>query len=236
MPMILGGSGTISSDKISVDANGNVGIGTSTPSTRLEVNVAGVNGIHLNNPAAVDSPRLLFTGSGGPGTSCVLVSANGDFRFGTGGTVNNSSGTERMRIDSSGRVTMPYQPAFHVSDSVGTGTSASTYIKNTNLTNVVHNIGSNYDTSTCRFTAPVAGKYFFYYGCNISGAQVHDVMIYVNGTGRVRAYANPASSVWTFQMTQAMIYLSINDYIEFYYTGDPDAGLTWHYAGGYLLG
>jgi hypothetical protein len=89
---------------MTLDASGNLGIGTTSPGTRLEVNVSGANGINLATAGSLDSPRLFFTGSGGAGTSCVINNANGDLRFATGGTAGSSSGTERARIDSSGNL------------------------------------------------------------------------------------------------------------------------------------
>jgi len=83
---------------------GNVGIGTSSPATRLDVNVSGANGINLVTASSVDSPRLFFTGSGGGGTACVINNADGSLRFGTGATAGASSGTERARIDPSGNL------------------------------------------------------------------------------------------------------------------------------------
>lgn len=72
-----------------------------------------------------------------------------------------SSPTERMRIDSSGRVTMPYQPAFQVA------MSAAGYRPSTNadieFSIIKLNNGNHYNNSTYRFTAPIAGIYFFNY-------------------------------------------------------------------------
>jgi hypothetical protein len=64
-----------------------------------------------------------------------------------------------IKIDTSSRVTKPYQPAFCAHDDGSSAYSAnSTIIFNT----VKFNTGSHYSNSTGRFTAPVAGKYFFY--------------------------------------------------------------------------
>ena len=80
-------------------------------------------------------------------------------RFLTGTT----SPVETMRIDSSGRMTRPYHPAFMVAGSGGStayGNAAEFNIG----TNVVYNVGNGYSTSTGRYTAPIAGFYQFSYG------------------------------------------------------------------------
>ncbi len=91
--------------------------------------------------------------------------ADGDnptaIRFGT--TADGSeSVTERMKIDNSGRVTMPYQPAFEATVGTafsgdGTVAGAETFVFS--LARV--NVGSHYNTSTGIFTAPVTGLYQF---------------------------------------------------------------------------
>jgi Chaperone of endosialidase len=95
---------------LTVSTAQNIGIGTTSPSTTLEVSASGVNGINLATSGSVDSPRLFFTGSGGAGTSVVINNANGSLRFGYAGTVGSSSGTESARIDSSGRFVMNSGP------------------------------------------------------------------------------------------------------------------------------
>jgi microcystin-dependent protein len=74
---------------------------------------------------------------------------------------------ERVRIDASGRITLPYQPAFHAYlNTSGNPASASPVV----YTQTRFNIGSHYSTATGRFTAPVAGVYFFAASVNMYGS------------------------------------------------------------------
>jgi hypothetical protein len=71
-----------------------------------------------------------------------------------------NAGTERMRVNVNGQVTMPAQPAFRAFyGSSGTADFTTSTILPYNATQV--NIGSCYSTSTYKFTAPVAGRYIF---------------------------------------------------------------------------
>lgn len=96
-------------------------------------------------------------------------------------SIQNSSGTSAMTIDSSGNVNIPNRlttgtiPAFHVYGDPSAGWSATTggWRDVTSLLDQVSfNDGSHYSTSTGLFTAPVAGLYFFHtdiYGLYNSG-------------------------------------------------------------------
>jgi len=90
-------------NKLLVNNSGNVGIGTSSPSTRLTVLASSANGIDLAQDPdnGANSGRLFFTTSGGTNS---IRSTSGALQFSTGATAGSSSGTERMRIDSSGNV------------------------------------------------------------------------------------------------------------------------------------
>jgi hypothetical protein len=101
------------------------------------------------NGNSAGASTSFFVGQGSTGAGFVFQRANQELRFGT----NN---TERMRIDISGRVTTPSQPAFNAHVGPGTQTSGVIVFSGTRV-----NIGSHYNTSNGTFTAPVAGVYMF---------------------------------------------------------------------------
>ena len=87
--------GTNGSERIRVDSSGNVGIGTNSPSSTLDVSGTIRTGSGGTDPGT--GAAFYFVGSG----SYQTVVAGAEFAVHTGG---NNARTERLRIDSSGNV------------------------------------------------------------------------------------------------------------------------------------
>lgn len=141
-------------------------------------------------------------------------------------------GGEKLRIDPNGRITMPYQPAFYAHD------YASTAVGTMIFSSTRFNIGSHYNTTNGRFTAPVAGRYMF----------IGQLFITVDGgTRQINLHRNGASlseakgagnGSYTNLVTTQIVNLSVGDYVTLYYSsgGAQLSGADYTYLEGYLIG
>ena len=92
----------------------------------------------------------------------------------------STASTQRMFINSNGQVTMSAQPSFAAYKATNSFTQSGVIVFDTTK----HNIGSHYNTSNGRFTAPVAGVYQFTFYSIIKGNYTNAYFsIEINGSG-----------------------------------------------------
>jgi hypothetical protein len=139
-----------------------------------------------------------------------------------------TSGVERLRIDSSGRRTLPYQPMAYVSYS-GTAITRSNIIPFTAVTNQ----GGHWNNSTYRFTCPVAGVY--HASLNMTGNTTQSVQVQSSIRQNLSSIA---TSYYPGGPVSISILCAANDYIDFFYNHDNAGypGATPAQASVYLLG
>jgi hypothetical protein len=131
---------------------GKVGIGSSSPVRQLEIKDDGTLGQAIVGIIAdAGDPAGIFMGTTSNNNA-------GGIRYftDTNKLTLRANDEDRLLIDSAGIVTKPYQPSFRVG-SVTYVSSGTTILHTIDF----HDIGNNYNPANGRFTAPVAGVYYF---------------------------------------------------------------------------
>ena len=142
------------------------------------------------------------------------------FQIAPSGTADSAiSWTTAMTIDNAGRVTMPNQPYF-VAEMNGNATYVSMSAGSAFPFNSTgRNVGSHFNTSNYRFTAPVNGNYSFSVGViTNSSAPNGRLQFYVNNTtehlNTKMGISGGSTAGGGATNTSAIIYLSANDFVD----------------------
>ena len=199
-------------------------------------------GLGLSSPAAPLHVQTSTDGTGLSGDDVYVArfhnqEATSDKSFGVDIQAGSSTTDQALRIkdhdgtnslmvvDGVGNVTKPLNPSFRAMGNNG-AYQTSTPVPFPNLTsnNAGFNIGSHYNTSNYRFTAPVAGKYLFHVHMGIVNIGANGGHGYpylrINGTPIAYSFVQmPASASYMPAHLTQIFSLAANDYVDVTFNG-----------------
>ena len=226
-------------ERIRIQSDGDVGIGTidNTNNERLRI----------QDDASTSTVCQVSIISGSAERSILNFGDKEDPNIGRVSYHNNTNtlslftnNTERLLISSQGYVTKPAHPCFDVVRSGGHVTSGNYIIYNT----VNVNNGAHYNASTGKFTAPVAGHYFFSYGTIKNTSAVTRLYFRKNqsnfptGADRHLRMDSGQGGYGDNGAMTIVVNLAVGDEIQIYVGAGEAYGTTQEYCyfNGYLIG
>ena len=151
--------------------------------------------------------------------------------------------TQRMFIDSTGKVTKPFQPFFKAQPSTAQNITSGSGV--VNYQTEIHDVGGIYNASTSTFTAPIGGTYLitWNYFCiptnNFARANLHkstdggSSFPFLQRGDRV----GKSSDIYEATTNVAMVPLNANDQLRIQFEeGQLHVNTGYNYFQGYLLG
>jgi hypothetical protein len=204
-------------DLVSVDSVGKVSVSTTAGTPIQLTSTAASAWLGMSNATGTG-----FIGSNGSGVEIQTA---------------GSSWATKLAVDSAGRVTMPYQPAWYARYYGRTIPAGTTY--DYGAPNEVHqNNGGYLNTSTGVFTAPVSGLYWAQVTLEQNTGNSHAGSIYIqrNGSDYIQVLCYGTS--YNGSSAGVPIYCSAGDQLRI--TSYGNNGVTWSVYNasfsGYLIG
>jgi hypothetical protein len=239
-------------ERARISTSGNLGIGTNNPFAKTHIEINAAAGASSGSAAALwlrnanqtaNNSATIFAGNDSSAACAAINFVHANYSNNQGfisfDTRENALtyNSNAMKIDAYGRVTTPYQVAFHVPKTVGD--TLTTTAAKLSFSSATYDVGNNYSDANDRFTAPVAGKYFFYTSINVLNSG-NASLIYIRKNGSTYGqifYAATNYPRMDFNPV-GIIDLAASDYVEIY--GSISSGTITvdnaGYFGGYLLG
>jgi len=234
-------------EAVRINSSQQVGIGTD-PSAKLHVYSGATD--EVTRFEGTGSPYISIYDSGS--RAGYLLATSSEMTIGgdagpvtvaaAGAVYLLANGATRMAVDTSGRVTMPYQPAFYAYKS-GAAQNATGVVE---FANVKTNIGSCYNSGTYRFTAPVAGTYYFFanWFADLPAANDYAYCAFYKNGANTNIYSHTPSTAaglaYIRVPASATLTLAAGDYVDFRLVGvNGTAGVyggSYSEFGGWLIG
>ena len=228
-----------------VSTNGQLGLNTSG------TGVAGRFGTGITVRRAV--PEVHLRRDDGNGEGGILLDNNSSTQRMFVGTYNanqethiGTNGTQRLIINNSGHITMPNQPVFYAAADSTIALTSGGFAEITSFSSAHVNVGSHYNTSNGRFTAPTAGTYqFAVASIGNQNADVYRFRFYKNGSSlynyelRIQTEGGAYAINGEMNITAT---LAASDYISIFARSDggnnayADSSFRYTYFRGHLMG
>lgn len=227
---------------VTVTAAGLVGVGTTSPNMNTNGTV-----LHINNNTASRAAIVHMTNAeSGSGPADGLIcgkwsdGSNYFFDYDSNPIIFGTNGTNRVIIDTAGRMTMLAQPCFNSYATSNNWGWSNNIITAFNAIAYGINRGSCYNTSTQRFTAPVTGLYLFNFRCTLNAGFGNFVIrLYVNGTWISSLTGQATGAANDVRTGMTIVSLNTNDFVQIFGTGTHSgmsSGQGESEFSGYLLG
>ena len=161
--------------------------------------------------------------------------------------IKHTNGTTAMTVDTEGRVSQPTKPSFQACNSTGSWATLSTgdvVPFNDVSSGNCFDVGGDFNTSSYRFVAPIAGKYIFTFLCyTFNSDSSNGFRIWKNGSaittassGNYDIQGGQSGSVDETISGTVILDLTASDYVDIRASTGSDYYGTYTHFGGHLIG